>query len=122
MDKEVTGAASWVVVRCEQTTLMPYRKGAAQEIGESMEDLYKDAIKFGLEKARRRSDGGRQCGSRRDVQRRLHSVSGAGKAQIGRHGGGRRASDALLDEARKVGVTDAQWEALRAKAAEVAYD
>lgn len=34
----------------------------------------------------------------------------------------RKATDALLLEARRIGVTEEQWESLRAKAAEVAYD
>jgi hypothetical protein len=34
----------------------------------------------------------------------------------------RETATALLAEARRVGVTDEQWEALRAVAADVAYD
>lgn len=79
-----------------------------------MADLYKEAVAWGLEKAKEELAG-------------THFSPGGPKFQETAQywaawWAGRRASDALLDEARKVGVTDAQWEALRAKAAEVAYD
>jgi hypothetical protein len=38
------------------------------------------------------------------------------------HYAARQVAIALLDEAREIGVTAEQYEALRAKAAEVAYD
>jgi len=80
-----------------------------------MKDLYLDAVFKGT------AEYGRQNPAvvRPEIQP-IFGPKGVGY-WIARHAA-REATGALLEEARRVGVTEQQWEALRAVAADVAYD
>jgi hypothetical protein len=75
-------------------------------------NLYQEAAEFGLKKANEELAGQEPEVGKLLARARYWTAWWAG----------RRASDALLDEAIRVGVTPEQWEALRKKAAEVAFD
>lgn len=74
-------------------------------------DVYRDAVAFGVQ----------QCPIQGETIGGAHDQIDA-RAYWTAWFAGREASKALLQEARRVGVTDEQWEALRTVAADVAYD
>lgn len=83
--------------------------------GDEITDLYKQAAEWGLNKAKEEFP---------EEQRPfLQPEALIERAQYWTAWwAGRRACGMLLAEARRIGVTDKQWEALRKVAAEVAYD
>ena len=77
-------------------------------------DLYRDAVKHGEDQC----PAGEVVGYVTDTTDDRIDGRGYWTARYAARG----AAGALLKEAKRVGVTEAQWEALRAVAADVAYD
>jgi hypothetical protein len=82
-----------------------------------MSDLYREAVKVGTEQ------WWAQLGETEPLPVWEESEPGSVTPEfwIARYAA-RKTADVLLEAAKRIGVTDEQWEALRKVAAEVAYD
>ena len=111
------------VMRCYDCVCLAYER--ATPVPEP-QDLYREAVTTGIEHYLQNSKAGHETGANLFiVLKPLGKEPVLGSEGVGywiaRHAA-RQATDALLEEAKRIGVTKEQWEALRAKAADVAYD